>query len=505
MTAAKLGVGPTLDADTSFTPSAGVTGSTFTAAKAADPMALTADTSFTPSAGVTGDGFTATANLQGGAIQADPLRQALMADAQTALGRGLTDREERQIAEAARARATLMGRTFDQSEAIREAEARVLEDNARRMQNRAFAQQVLGQEAGLQESDLSRGLQAAAQNQAALNQAAQFGASQDMQAQLANQAAINQARSQGLQAGLSQEALEAQQKQAQEFTNMAALNRAREFGASTDMDAQRLNQAAINQARSQGLQAGLAQDAQQAQLDQASDLAQAELTQQANAFKAQSAQQAALANKAQRQQANQFGVGATMDAERLNEQLRQQGLSNYINAVGNLAQVEDKFMLDPFQALLGRGGGGSLQAGQSVFGQAGYGLNSGPQYLNPEAGLGFISQNAANQANIAAAQAAAQGSAMGGIFGGLGTLGGGLLQGAGSAGSFGTLFCWVAREVYGPMNPQWLMFREWMFTESPRWFFNLYRRFGERFANWISDKPRVKQIIRKWMDSKIKE
>ena len=427
MTAAQLGEGPTLDADTSFTPSAGVTGSTFTAAQAANPMALTADTSFTPSAGVTGDGFTATANLQGGSIQADPLRQALMADAQTALGQGLTDREERQIAEAARARATLMGRTFDQSEAIREAEARVLEDNARRMQNRAFAQGVLGQEAGLQESDLSRGLQAAAQNQAALNQAAQFGASQDMQAQLANQAAINQARSQGLQAGLSQEALAAQQKQAQEFANMAALNRAREFGASTDMDAQRLNQAALNQARSQGLQAGLAQDAQQAQLDQASDLAQAELTQQANAFGAQSAQQAALADQAQRQQANQFGVGATMDAERLNEQLRQQGLSNYINAVGNLAQMEDKFMLDPFQALLGRGGGGSLQAGQSVFGQAGYGLNSGPQYLNPEAGLGFISQNAANQANMYAANVAADASRSSGIFGGLGALGGGLL------------------------------------------------------------------------------
>ena len=427
MTAAQLGEGPTLDADTSFTPSAGVTGSTFTAAQAANPMALTADTSFTPSAGVTGDGFTATANLQGGSIQADPLRQALMADAQTALGQGLTDREERQIAEAARARATLMGRTFDQSEAIREAEARVLEDNARRMQNRAFAQGVLGQEAGLQESDLSRGLQAAAQNQAALNQAAQFGASQDMQAQLANQAAINQARSQGLQAGLSQEALAAQQKQAQEFANMAALNRAREFGASTDMDAQRLNQAALNQARSQGLQAGLAQDAQQAQLDQASDLAQAELTQQANAFGAQSAQQAALADQAQRQQANQFGVGATMDAERLNETLRQQGLSNYINAVGNLAQMEDKFMLDPFQALLGRGGGGSLQAGQSVFGQAGYGLNSGPQYLNPEAGLGFISQNAANQANMYAANVAADASRSSGIFGGLGALGGGLL------------------------------------------------------------------------------
>ena len=53
-----------------------------------------------------------------------------------------------------------MGRTFDQSGAIAEAQARVAEDNARKMQNRVFAQKALGQEADLQESDLGRGLQA---------------------------------------------------------------------------------------------------------------------------------------------------------------------------------------------------------------------------------------------------------------------------------------------------------------------------------------------------------
>ena len=221
----------------------------------------------------------------------DTLRSALLADARGALNEGLTDREMKQVEESARARQTLMGRTFDQKGAIEEAEARIMEDNQRKMQNRAFAQSALGQEAGIQTGDAARAM-------------------------------------------------------------------------TTD----------------------------------------------------------------------QFNVGAKMDAERLNESLRQQGLSNYINAVGNLAQMEDKFMLDPFQALLGRGGGNALQQGQSVFGQAGYGLSSEPQYLNPEAGLGFISQNAANQANIAAAQAAAQGSAMGGLFGGLGALGGGLFGGLASAG-----------------------------------------------------------------------
>ena len=266
--------------------------------------------------------------LATGAENQDTLRSNLLGDARTALDSGLTEREQAQIANAARARQTLMGRTFDQSGAIAEAEARVQEDNARRRQNRAFAQSVLGQEAGLQQGDITR---------------------------------------------------------------------------------------------------GMAQESEQAGLQQRADLTQAQMDQQANAFGADATQRSRMAKQAQRQQANQFDVGAKMDAQRLNEQLRQQGLSNYINAVGNLAQMEDRFMLDPFQALLGRGGGNALQQGQSVFGQAGYGLNSGPQYLNPEAGLGFISQNAANQANIAAAQAAAQGSAMGGLFGGLGAIGGGLL------------------------------------------------------------------------------
>ena len=145
-----------------------------------------------------------------------------------------------------------------------------------------------------------------------------------------------------------------------------------------------------------------------------------------------------------------------------------------------------------------------MQAGQGVFGQAGYGLNSGPQYLNPEAGLGYISQMAANDANMYAAQVGADASRFSGLMSGLGALGGGAFAGAGAAGGFGNLFCWVAREVYGPTNPAWLQFREWMLTESPGWFFKLYRDYGERFANWVSNKPRIKSIIRKWMDSKIR-
>lgn len=299
-------------------------------------------------------GISDPAQVQSQGVQADPLRQNLMLQANEALGQGLTDREERQIAEAARARSTLMGRTFDQSGAIAEAEARVLEDNQRKMQNRGFAQSVLGQEAGIQTADDTR-----------------------------------------------------------------------------------------------------------------------------------------------RMGADQFNVGTKMDAERLRESLRQQGLLGYLDAASRISQIENQDQLDPFQAILGRGGGTALQQGQQVFGQAGYGLNSGPQYLNPEAGLGFIQNQATNAANMYGAQQAAAANRSAGIFGGLGALGGGVATGVGAA------FCWVAREVYGVHNPAWLLFREWMLNESPGWFRATYIKFGERFAKFISNKPRLKARIRLWMDSKI--
>tara|TARA_Y100001973_G_C5205404_1_gene341132 strand:+ start:835 stop:2472 length:1638 start_codon:yes stop_codon:yes gene_type:complete len=220
-------------------------------------------------------------------VQADPLRQGLMAQAEEALGQGLTDREAKLIDESQRARATMMGRTFDQTAAIEEAKAQVLEDNQRRMQNRAFAQQVLGQEAGIQTAD----------------------------------------------------------------------------------DQRRLG-------------------------------------------------------------ADQFNVGTKMDAERLRESLRQQGLLGYLDAASRISQIENQDRLDPFQAILGRGGGNALQQGQSVFGQAGYGLQSQPQYLRPEAGLGYIQNQATNAANMYAAQQAADATRTAGIFGGLGALGGGLASGA---------------------------------------------------------------------------
>ena len=80
----------------------------------------------------------------------------LASQATDALGQGLTDRERQRIQDSFKAQSTMMGRTFDQSAGIREAEALVGESNQRKMQNRAFAQSVLGQEAGLRQAEISQ-------------------------------------------------------------------------------------------------------------------------------------------------------------------------------------------------------------------------------------------------------------------------------------------------------------------------------------------------------------
>jgi flagellar hook-associated protein 2 len=63
--------------------------------------------------------------------------------------------------------------------------------------------------------------------------------------------------------------------------------------------------------------------------------------------------------------------------------------------------------------------------------------------------------------------------------------------------------CWVARAVYGAGNPRWLVFRFWLLKVSPAWFRWLYLRHGERFASWLDDKPRLRHVIRYWMDSRV--
>lgn len=173
---------------------------------------------------------------------------------------------------------------------------------------------------------------------------------------------------------------------------------------------------------------------------------------------------------------------------------------------------------DPFQAILGRPAqapGMGMASSQFAAGLAGQQL--GPNLFDPNAGINLGLQNQANlanyqssiygsQAGFAGAQAQGRGQMIGGIASGVGALAGGVLGGPLGA-SLGAKLgksaagCWVAREVFGSENLMWVLFRQWLYEDSPKWFFNLYIKHGEKFAQFISDKPLIKRVIRKWMTS----
>jgi hypothetical protein len=231
----------------------------------------------------------------------DAFRSALMQQGMGALDQGLSERENRAVQEAARARSTNMGRTFDQTASIDESRAVIEEDNARRMQNRAFAQSALGQEVGIQQADMARGLQA-----------------------------------------------------------------------------------------------------QQMELGRQSAGVDRQLT------------------------AEEKDIERQMRMQSMEEQYRQQGLGAERANAAQMVGLEQATSADPFQAILQRQGQNNLASGGAVFGQAGYGLNSGPQYLNPEAGLGFIQNQATNAANMYGAQIGADATKSAGMWSGLGSLAGSL-------------------------------------------------------------------------------
>jgi hypothetical protein len=353
------------------------------------------------------------------------IRAALMEDAYTGLGEGLTAREQEQIEQASRRRATALGRAFDRGSIADEVQARVLEDRNRQAQNREAAMRVLGQEAGLQTSDMSRNLQAQMQNQAALNQAAQYGVGaglQQEQAQaqfaqqkaLADQAAANRAAEYGIGAGLQQEQLGAQMAQQKAMADAQAANQAAQFGVGAGLQQQQF--AAGQDIAAQAMNREAAMKA--SEFDILQDVARGEQNIQRELAAAESD-----LDRDYRQRVSQ-------------EQLAQQGTLGYIDAATRLAALEDTTTLDPFQAVLGRAGGGSLQAGQGVFGQAGYGLQSGPQYLNPESGLGFIQNQATNQANMFNAQIGADATRQAGLYNMIGSIGGKATSAALGAGGF---------------------------------------------------------------------
>jgi hypothetical protein len=176
------------------------------------------------------------------------------------------------------------------------------------------------------------------------------------------------------------------------------------------------------------------------------------------------------------------------------------------------------------QAQLGAGAMGQLQAAQAPVLQAFYkqpilqgqtssaqqmgynmGQAAGPQLFNPESqtGMGSIYGAYNAQMNLAAAQTQAEAAKAAGKSSMMGSLGGALIGNAGKMIAAGAAFCWVAREVYGAENPKWTQFRDWMLNNASDDFVDAYIQHGPKVAEFISDKPELKGMIRSWMDSKI--
>jgi hypothetical protein len=125
-------------------------------------------------------------------------------------------------------------------------------------------------------------------------------------------------------------------------------------------------------------------------------------------------------------------------------------------------------------------------AGMYAGAQAGY-ANLGQSFLTPESQ--YLANIRANRIQQENADNAASAQVKAGMWAGLGALAGGIIG-----------KCWVAREVYGSDNAKWVFFRDWLESDAPSWLDELYEQEGERFAEFISDKPILKNIVRKAMD-----
>ena len=179
---------------------------------------------------------------------------------------------------------------------------------------------------------------------------------------------------------------------------------------------------------------------------------------------------------------NTYGMGQRRLAQR-------QGVAQQAYQMGvGQQQVGLQGFLNPAFAASQQYGLSGLTAGASGM----YGDVGSSPFLQPESQ--YLANIRANRIQMETAIQSANAARSGAIIGGG-------LQAIGSyAGGVAAAGCWVAREVYGNENPEWMVFRQWLFTEAPESFRDLYLQEGERFAEFISDKPVLKFLVKKAMD-----
>jgi hypothetical protein len=178
---------------------------------------------------------------------------------------------------------------------------------------------------------------------------------------------------------------------------------------------------------------------------------------------------------------NTYGMGQRRLAQRqaTAQQAYQMGVGQ--QAFGAQAYLTPAYAGSQQYSLTGLAGGAS-----GMYADVG----SSP-FLQPESQ--YMANIRANRIQMETAIQSANAARSGGILGGA-------LQAAGTIGGAAIMACWVAREVYGEDRAEWMVFRQWLFTEAPEWLLDLYLQEGERFAEFISDKPALKFVVKKAMD-----
>ena len=210
----------------------------------------------------------------------------------------------------------------------------------------------------------------------------------------------------------------------------------------------------------------------------------------------------ALAGQGLNYQGLAMQSGQNLQANQANQAAQQFNAQYQAGTLGQAGNLLAQTSVNPFAAILGQSGAIGTTGGISGTSGAAGTLGNAQSSYNPFNIATSLYGNYTNQLqNSQIANANTSSGILGGLFG----LGGSVLGAAGQSGGLGNLFgtCVVAREVFGADNPRWLQFRSWLMLKAPAWFRWLYIEHGPRFAEWIHDKPRIKALIRRWMNRRI--
>ena len=404
--------------------------------------------------------------VQAAMESAIPIAQADARTVATFEAQNLSNRQQRAML-SAQQRAAFIGQEFDQ-----EFQARV--QNSARIADIANRNFTAEQQIALENSRIANSvnLQNLSNSQALVMAEASALASLDT----ANLNARQQAAVQNAQNFLQQdmanlsnqqqvELFKAQQRVQSLFTDQAAQNASRQFNASSQNQVdQFFANLATQSAQFNATQAN-AQSQYNAGQRNVLERFNAELNNQRDTFNAQNR---LVIDQNNAQWRRQIATAETATTNRINE-LNANNLLNISNlAYNNLWQ----YYADTME----------------------WAWTSAENELNRYADMSIANLNADTQTEVAKrGESTAAGTAIGSLIGTLGSA------------YIGATFCWVAREVYGKGDPRWFVFRMWIKYKAPKWFKNLYKKHGEAYASYISNKPILKWVTKKFMDFVIKE